>query len=138
MPKPATYVFCSRKNDNATGTDRPYPCLSLCLHAESDAEAYSIIAAARVVAECMHIEVEASVHVMRLAVEAEAKAIRIRARTDPDVVDTFVQEMGRRRQEVSQVAAFVNKGVFVPAEVIGVASLALAGMAAGVSAELRK
>ena len=46
--------------------------------------------------------------------------------------------MGRRRQEVRRVAAFGNKAVFVPTEAMGVASPALAGMAVGVGADLRK
>jgi len=46
--------------------------------------------------------------------------------------------MGRRRQEVARVAAFGDKAVFVPTEAMGVAVPALAGMAAGIGADLRK
>jgi hypothetical protein len=46
--------------------------------------------------------------------------------------------MGRRRQEVARVSAFGNKAVFVPTEAMGVAVPALAGMAAGLGADLRK
>ncbi|KAH9960008.1 hypothetical protein BC827DRAFT_1133897 [Russula dissimulans] len=105
---------------------------------ESDAEAYSIIAAAKAVAERTRIEAAAHAHATRLGAEAEAEAIRIKARADADVVDAFAQEMGRRRQEIGRVAAFGNKAVFVPTEAMGVAAPALAGMAAGMGADLRK
>lgn len=107
-------------------------------NAESDAEAYSIIAAARAVAERTRIEAEAQAHATRLAAEAESEATRIRAGADADVGDSFAQEMGRRRQEVARVAAFGDKAVFVPTEAMGVAAPALAGMAAGLGADLRK
>jgi len=107
-------------------------------NAEADAEAYSIIAAARAVAERTRIEAEAHAHATRLGAEAEAEAIRVKARADADVVDAFAQEMGRRRQEIARVAAFGNKAVFVPTEAMGVTAPALAGMAAGVGADLRK
>src|SRR5712675_1880367 len=93
--------------------------------AEADAEAYSIIAAARAVAERTRIEAEAHAHATRFAAEA-------------DVGNAFAQEMGRRRQEVARVAAFGNKAVFVPTEAMGVAAHSLAGMAAGMGADLRK
>jgi len=106
--------------------------------AEADAEAYSIIAAARAVAERTRIEAEAHAHATRFAAEAEAEATRIKARADADVGNAFAQEMGRRRQEVARVAAFGNKAVFVPTEAMGVAAPSLAGMAAGMGADLRK
>jgi hypothetical protein len=112
--------------------------ISLSSQAEFDVEAHSIIATARAVAKRTHIKAKVSAHAMSLAVEAEADAIRIWARADADVGDAFAQEMGRRRQGVARVAAFRNKDVFVPAEVMSVASRALAGIAAGVGAELRK
>ena len=46
--------------------------------------------------------------------------------------------MGRRRQEISRVAAFGNKAVFVPTEAMGVAGPTFAGLAAGLGADLRK
>ncbi|KAI9462758.1 hypothetical protein F5148DRAFT_949778, partial [Russula earlei] len=84
--------------------------------AESDAEAYSIIAAAKVVSERTHIKAEARTHATHLAVEAEAEAIRIKAQADADIRDEFAQEMGRRRQEIASMAAFGNKAVFIPTE----------------------
>lgn len=107
-------------------------------NAEADAEAYSTIAAAKAVAERTRIEAEAQAHATGLAAEAEAEATRIKARADADVGDAFAQEMGRRRQEVARVAAFGNKAVFVPTEAMGVAVPSLAGMAAGLGADLRK
>ena len=109
-----------------------------CFQTEADAEAYSTIAAAKAVAERTRIEAEAQAHATRLAAEAEAEATRIKARADADVGDSFAQEMGRRRQEVARVAAFGNKAVFVPTEAMGVAVPSLAGMAAGLGADLRK
>jgi regulator of protease activity HflC (stomatin/prohibitin superfamily) len=108
------------------------------LQAEADSEAYSIIAAAKAVAERTRIEAEAKAHATRLAAEAEAAAVRIMARADADVGDEYAQEMGRRRQEISRVAAFGNKTVFVPTEAMGVAGPTLAGLAAGIGADLRK
>jgi len=46
--------------------------------------------------------------------------------------------MGRRRQEISRVAAFGNKAMFIPMEAMGVAAPAFVGMAAGVGADMRK
>ncbi|KAH9016795.1 hypothetical protein EDB85DRAFT_2204783 [Lactarius pseudohatsudake] len=106
--------------------------------AEADAEAYSTVAAAKAVAERTRLEAEAQAHATRFAAEAEAAAIRIKARADAEVADEFAQEMSRRRQEIRRVAAFGNKAVFVPTEAMGVASQMLAGMAAGVGADLRK
>ncbi|KAH9991862.1 hypothetical protein BJV77DRAFT_1004826 [Russula vinacea] len=107
-------------------------------NAEADAEAYAVIAAAKAAAERTRIEAEAHAHATRLAAEAEAEATRIKARADADIGNPFAQEMGRRRQEVRRVAAFGNKAVFVPTEAMGVAAPALAGMAAGMGADLRK
>jgi hypothetical protein len=68
----------------------------------------------------------------------KAEAVRIKASAYADVGNSFAYEMGRRRQEVARVAAFGNKAAFVPTEAMGVAVPALAGMAAGVGADLRK
>ncbi|KAI9431714.1 hypothetical protein H4582DRAFT_2003691 [Lactarius indigo] len=106
--------------------------------AEADAEAYSTVAAAKAVAERTRLEAEAAAHATRFAAEAEAAAIRVKARADAEVADEFAQEMSRRRQEIRRVAAFGNKAVFVPTEAMGVASPVLAGMAAGMGADLRK
>ncbi|KAH8989924.1 hypothetical protein EDB86DRAFT_3080693 [Lactarius hatsudake] len=106
--------------------------------AAADAEAYSTVAAAKAVAERTRLEAEAHAHATRFAAEAEAAAIRIKAHADAEVADEFAQEMSRRRQEIRRVAAFGNKAVFVPTEAMGVASQALAGMAASVGVDLRK
>ncbi|KAI0261866.1 band 7 domain-containing protein [Gloeopeniophorella convolvens] len=105
---------------------------------EADAEAYSVIAAAKAAAERTRIEAEAHAHATRLAAEADAEATRIKARADTDIQDAFAQEMGRRRQEVARVAAFGSKTIFVPTEAMGIASPMVAGLAAGVGADLRK
>ncbi|KAH9013575.1 hypothetical protein EDB85DRAFT_1899649 [Lactarius pseudohatsudake] len=59
-------------------------------------------------------------HATRFAVEAVA--IRINARADAEVVDEFALETSRRRQEIQRIAAFGHKAVFVPTEVMDVAS----------------
>ncbi|KAH9013920.1 hypothetical protein EDB84DRAFT_1568454 [Lactarius hengduanensis] len=59
-------------------------------------------------------------HATQLAVEAVA--IRIKARADAEVADEFAQETSRRRQEIQRIAAFGHKAVFVPTEVMDVAS----------------
>ncbi|KAF8489094.1 hypothetical protein F5888DRAFT_1748721 [Russula emetica] len=105
---------------------------------ESDAEAYSIIAAAKAAAQRTRIEAEARAHATRLAAEAEAEAVRIKANADGDVRNTFAQEMAGKRLEVTRVAAFGNKAIFVPTEAMGVAAPAFSGMAAGIGADLRK
>ncbi|KAI0246093.1 band 7 domain-containing protein [Lactifluus subvellereus] len=105
--------------------------------AEADAEAYSITAVAKAVAERTRTEADAHAHATRLAAEAEAEAIRIKGQADANVEDEFAQEMGRRRQEIARVSAFGNKAVFVPTEAMGVVAPALAGLAAGVGADLR-
>jgi len=105
---------------------------------EADAEAYSTIAAAKAVAERTRLEAQAQAHATKLAAEAEAEAIRIKARADAEVVNTFSQEMSRRRQEIRRVAAFGNKAVFVPTESMGVAAPMLAGMAASVGVDMKK
>ncbi|KAH9008960.1 hypothetical protein EDB84DRAFT_1571640 [Lactarius hengduanensis] len=106
--------------------------------AAADAEAYATVAAAKAVAERTRIEAEAQAHATRFAAEAEAAAILTKARADAEVADEFAQEMSRRRQEIKRVAAFGNKAVFVPTEAMGVASQALAGMAASVGVDLTK
>lgn len=119
-------------------TNRIILSLYLSPQAEADAEAYSIITAAKAVAQRTRIEAEAHAHATRLAAEAEAEATRIKAGADAAVEDPFAQEMGRRRQEVRRVAAYGNKAVFVPTEAMGVAGPALTGLAAGMGADLRK
>jgi len=106
--------------------------------AEADAEAYSTIAAAKAVAERTRLEAQAQAHATKLAAEAEAEAIRIKARADAEVVNSFAQEMSRRRQEIARVSAFGNKAVFVPTESMGVAAPVLAGMAASVGVDMTK
>ncbi|KAH9171211.1 hypothetical protein EDB89DRAFT_1907221 [Lactarius sanguifluus] len=44
------------------------------------------------------------------------------ARADAEVADEFAQETSRRRQEIQRIAAFGHKAVFVPTEVMDVAS----------------
>ncbi len=46
--------------------------------------------------------------------------------------------MAGKRLEVMRVAAFGNKAVFVPTDAMGVTTPALAGMAAGIGADMRK
>ncbi|KAF8272431.1 hypothetical protein EI94DRAFT_1776807 [Lactarius quietus] len=106
--------------------------------AEADAEAYSTIAAAKAVAERTRLEAQAQAHATKLAAEAEAEAIRIKARADAEVMNSFAQEMSRRRQEIARVSAFGNKAVFVPTESMGVAAPVLAGMAASVGVDMTK
>ncbi|KAH9160062.1 hypothetical protein EDB89DRAFT_1915237 [Lactarius sanguifluus] len=75
------------------------------------------------------------VHATQFAVEAVA--IRIKVRADAEVADEFAQETNRRRQEIQPIAAFGHKAVFVPTEVMDVASQVLAGMMAGVGVDSR-
>jgi len=105
---------------------------------ESDAEAYSVIAAAKATAERTRIEAGARAHATRLAAEAEAEAVRIKANADGDVRNPFAQEMAGKRLEVTRVAAFGDKAVFVPTEAMGVAAPTFTGLAAGIGADLRK
>ncbi|KAH9069870.1 hypothetical protein EDB83DRAFT_2518218 [Lactarius deliciosus] len=74
-------------------------------------------------------------HATEFAVEAVA--IRIKARADAEVADDFAQETSRRRQEIQRIPAFGHKVVFVPTEVMDVASQVLSGMVAGVGVDLR-
>ncbi|KAH9069835.1 hypothetical protein EDB83DRAFT_2551058 [Lactarius deliciosus] len=74
-------------------------------------------------------------HATEFAVEVVA--IRIKARADAEVANEFAQETSRRRQEIERIAAFGHKAVFVPTEVMDVASQVLAGMVAGVGVDLR-
>ncbi|KAH9002506.1 hypothetical protein EDB83DRAFT_2324474 [Lactarius deliciosus] len=59
-------------------------------------------------------------HATEFAVEAVA--IRIKARADAEVADEVVQETSRHRQEIQHIAAFGHNAVFVPTEVMDVAS----------------
>jgi hypothetical protein len=108
------------------------------LQVEADSEVYSIITAAKAVAKRTHIEAEAKAHVMCLATEAEVAAVRIMAHTDADVKDEYVQEMGCWCQEISHVAMFDNKTIFVPTEAMGIAGPTLAGLVASIGVDLRK
>ncbi|KAI0039562.1 band 7 domain-containing protein [Auriscalpium vulgare] len=105
---------------------------------EADSKAYSVIAEAKAEAERVRIAAEAQAQATKLAAEAESEAIRIKANADAAVVDQFAREMEMRRMEVRRVSAFGNKAVFVPTEGMGVASPAMAGLAAGLGASLHK
>ncbi|KAH9069859.1 hypothetical protein EDB83DRAFT_414424 [Lactarius deliciosus] len=74
-------------------------------------------------------------HATEFAVEAVV--IRIKARVDAEVTDEFAQETSRRRQEIQRIATFGHKAVFIPTEVMDVASQVLAGMVAGIGVDLR-
>jgi regulator of protease activity HflC (stomatin/prohibitin superfamily) len=106
---------------------------------QSDAEAYSVVAAAKAQAQRLKIEAAAQAEATRLAAEAEAGAIRIKAEADAQVVDQFAREMELRRVEVSRVRAFGNKTVFVPTEGPGaqLGNAMATGMAAGMGADRR-
>lgn len=88
----------------------------------------------------MRIKAAAGAEATRLAAQAEADAIKLRAAADIQVTDQFAREMQMRRVEVSRVAAFGNKTVFVPSEAVGAqAGNALAiGMAAGMGSDARR
>jgi regulator of protease activity HflC (stomatin/prohibitin superfamily) len=105
---------------------------------EADANAYSVVAAARADAEATEIAAQAQANATRLGAEAEADAIRSRATADSGVDDAFAREMSARRVEVNRVQAFGNRTVFVPTDAStgGGISSALAmgmGMAQGIS-----
>ncbi|KAI0641361.1 band 7 domain-containing protein [Trametes meyenii] len=103
---------------------------------KSDAEAYSVVAAAQAQAKKLQIEAEAQAKATRLAAEAEAEAVRLRAAADAAVIDQFAREMELRRTEVSRVRAFGSKTVFVPTDGLGsqLGGSMAAGMAAGLGA----
>lgn len=107
---------------------------------QSDAEAYSVVAAAKAQAQRLKIEAEAQAEATRLAAHAEAEAIRIKAEADSRVIDQFAREMELRRVEVSRVRAFGSKTVFVPTEGPGaqIGNAMAMGMAAGMGADRRQ
>ncbi|EIM89326.1 uncharacterized protein STEHIDRAFT_76273 [Stereum hirsutum FP-91666 SS1] len=104
----------------------------------ADSEAYSVVAAAKAEAERMRIDAEARAGATRLAAEAEAEATRTKARADTEVTDIFAREMEMRRMEVARVKAFGNKAIFVPTDASGMTGPMVAGMAAGIGADVRK
>ncbi|OCH86450.1 band 7 domain-containing protein [Obba rivulosa] len=101
---------------------------------KSDAEAYSIVAAAKAEAQRLQIEAQAQAAATRLAAEADAEATRIKALADAGVTDAFAREMELRRIDVQRVRAFGNRTVFVPTE--GVAAQMGSTMAAGMAASM--
>lgn len=110
------------------------------LQTQADAEAYSVVAAAKAQAESTKIEAEAQAEATRLTAQAEAEAIRIKAEADAKVVDQFAREMELRRVEVQRVRAFGSKTVFVPSDGAGAAmgnAMAI-GLAAGMGSDSRK
>ncbi|KAH9172350.1 hypothetical protein EDB89DRAFT_919851 [Lactarius sanguifluus] len=96
--------------------------------AETDTEAYSAVTVAETVAKHTRLEGFAT----------QAAAIHIKVRTGAKVADEFAEEMSRRREEIQRVAVFGHKAVFVPTEVMSVASQVLDRTAAGVGVDLRK
>lgn len=108
------------------------------IQTNADSEAYSVVAAAKAEAERMRIDAEARAGATRLAAEAEAEATRTKARADAEVTDIFAREMEMRRMEVARVKAFGNKAIFVPTDASGVTGPMVAGMAAGIGADVRK
>ncbi|TFY70723.1 hypothetical protein EVG20_g2269 [Dentipellis fragilis] len=107
------------------------------LNTKADAEAYSIVAAAKASAERTKIEAEAEAAATRVRAEAEAEAVRVKARADAEVLDSFAREMQFRRTEVQRVGAYGDKTVFVPLEgpAGGLAGSMATGMAAGLGAQ---
>ncbi|KAL0566157.1 hypothetical protein V5O48_015863 [Marasmius crinis-equi] len=100
---------------------------------QADAEAYSIVAAAKAQAERVKIDASAQAEATKLAAEAEAEAIRIKAAADGQVADQFAREMQLRRLDVAKVKAYGSKTIFVPTDGTGAQmgqALAM-GMAAG-------
>lgn len=110
------------------------------MNTESDAQAYNVIAQAKAKAEALKIQAVAQAEATRLAAKAESDAIALRATADAGVQDTFAREMQARRIEVSRVAAFGDKTVFVPTDTVGAqAGNAMAiGMAAGMGNDARR
>lgn len=107
---------------------------------QADAEAYSIIAAAKAQAQRTRIEAEAQAEATRLAAKAEAEAIQIKAQADALVTDQFAREMELRRMEVNRVRAYGSKTIFVPTEGPGsqMGNAMALGMAAGMGADARR
>ncbi|EJD06172.1 band 7 domain-containing protein [Fomitiporia mediterranea MF3/22] len=84
------------------------------LNTKADADAYQVVASARAAAKSTQIAAEAQAEATLLAARAEADAIRLRAVADAEVRDTFAREMQLRRIDVSRIAAYGNRTVFVP------------------------
>jgi len=106
----------------------------------ADAEAYSIVAAAKAAGEALQIRAEAEAAATRLAAQADADAVKIKANADAGVTDPFAREMEFRRIDVAKVSAYGNKTVFVPTpEAASQAGNAMAlGFAAGMGSDARK
>ncbi|KAK1232031.1 hypothetical protein PQX77_004837 [Marasmius sp. AFHP31] len=100
---------------------------------QADAEAYSIVAAAKAQAERVKIEAVAQAEATKLAAQAEAEAIRTKAAADTQVADQFAREMQLRRLDVAKVQAYGSKTIFVPTEGTGsqMGQALAMGMAAG-------
>lgn len=107
---------------------------------QADAEAYSVIAAAKAQAERTRIEAEAQAEATRLAAKAEADAILIKAQADGQVSDQFAREMELRRVEVAKVKAYGSRTIFVPSDGPGaqMGNALAVGMAAGLGADARR
>lgn len=110
------------------------------LQAISDAEAYSVVAAAKAQAQKLEIEAEAQARATRLAAEAEAESVRVKAAADAQVHDQFAREMELRRVEVSRVKAFGSNTIFVPTDGMGaqMGGAMATGLAAGMGADARR
>jgi regulator of protease activity HflC (stomatin/prohibitin superfamily) len=103
---------------------------------QADAEAYSIIAAAKAQAQKLRIEAEAQAEATRLTASAEAEAILTKASADAKVVDQYAREMGLRRVDVSRIQAYGSKTIFVPTET-GIAGSSIgSAMAMGMAANM--
>ncbi|KAL0071611.1 hypothetical protein AAF712_001468 [Marasmius tenuissimus] len=100
---------------------------------QADAEAYSVVAAAKAQAERVKIEAVAQAEATKLAAQAEAEAIRTKAAADAQVADQFAREMQLRRLDVAKVQAYGSKTIFVPTEGTGsqMGQALAMGMAAG-------
>lgn len=116
------------------------PDVVLFLKTQADAEAYSVIAAAKAQAERTKIEALAQAEAIRLTAEAEAEATRIKAAADAAVVDQFAREMGMRRVEVSRIKAFGHRTVFAPSDGPGnqMGTAMAIGMASAMGSDARK
>ncbi|OCB86554.1 band 7 domain-containing protein [Sanghuangporus baumii] len=84
------------------------------MNTKADADAYQVVAAARAQAKSTQIAAEAQGEATLVNARAEAEAIRIRALADAEVHDAFAREMQLRRIDVSRIAAYGNRTVFVP------------------------
>jgi len=106
---------------------------------QSDADAYSVVAAAKAAAESTKIAAQAQAEATRMAAQAEADAIRLKAAADLEVTDQFARNMEMLRLEVSKVKAFGNKTIFVPTEGVGasVGNAMAVGMAAGMGQDAK-